>query len=307
MAEETNEEAVESKFIDSRTTTKLIECPIPDAELIELGDEIAEKLMRKAELNGEIKRYTTGRKAEIKGIDEELEPLAEKFHNKAEFKETDCKMVCDFEAGTVTYYDMDGEEISSEDMPPEGYQREFATIMDMEIGKELVEKAEEAISELLDDQDDDDPEDIVSLDDLIANVAQELDIPNGMAARLVTHIRANSNLRGHGTPVAPFVILKGSEVEESANATSDPTEDDILDAVKTVNELQRASTASLQRKLGVGYNRAAKLMEILKDRGVIGEITATGLPEILKDVGLYLEEFEVTEPPEDEEPEGDDE
>lgn len=42
------------------------------------------------------------------------------------------------------------------------------------------------------------------------------------------------------------------------------------DAKRTVIEAGKASTSYLQRKLGVGYARAARLMDLLEDRGVIG-------------------------------------
>lgn len=49
-------------------------------------------------------------------------------------------------------------------------------------------------------------------------------------------------------------------------------EDDELypDAKRTVIEAGKASTSYLQRKLGVGYARAARLMDLLEERGVIG-------------------------------------
>jgi S-DNA-T family DNA segregation ATPase FtsK/SpoIIIE len=49
-------------------------------------------------------------------------------------------------------------------------------------------------------------------------------------------------------------------------------EDDQLygEAKRTVIEAGKASTSYLQRKLGVGYARAARLMDILEERGVIG-------------------------------------
>lgn len=71
--------------------------------------------------------------------------------------------------------------------------------------------------------------------------------------------------------------------DETAQRSNDPIfasmndgfgdeEDDELypDAKKTVIEAGKASTSYLQRKLGVGYARAARLMDLLESRGVIG-------------------------------------
>lgn len=55
-------------------------------------------------------------------------------------------------------------------------------------------------------------------------------------------------------------------------ASDDDGEDDELysEAKRTVMEAGKASTSYLQRKLGVGYARAARLMDMLEDKGVIG-------------------------------------
>ena len=44
---------------------------------------------------------------------------------------------------------------------------------------------------------------------------------------------------------------------------------------------QKASTSYLQRKLEIGYNRAAKLMEQLEEAGVVSSANHTGKREIL--------------------------
>jgi S-DNA-T family DNA segregation ATPase FtsK/SpoIIIE len=56
-----------------------------------------------------------------------------------------------------------------------------------------------------------------------------------------------------------------------SNAEGNDDDDDLYpEAKKTVVEAGKASTSYLQRKLGVGYARAARLMDLLEDRGVIG-------------------------------------
>jgi S-DNA-T family DNA segregation ATPase FtsK/SpoIIIE len=48
-------------------------------------------------------------------------------------------------------------------------------------------------------------------------------------------------------------------------------EDDMYEQARdTVIETGKASTSFLQRKLGVGYSRAARLMDMLEQKGVIG-------------------------------------
>ncbi|MCE9541028.1 DNA translocase FtsK [Candidatus Kaiserbacteria bacterium] len=65
----------------------------------------------------------------------------------------------------------------------------------------------------------------------------------------------------------------GSGIDAVFSSMSDDSEDDddlYPEAKKTVIEAGKASTSYLQRKLGVGYARAARLMDLLEDRGVIG-------------------------------------
>ena len=51
----------------------------------------------------------------------------------------------------------------------------------------------------------------------------------------------------------------------------DEAEDSMLPAaIETVVELGQASTSLLQRKLKLGYARAARLMDIMEERGVVG-------------------------------------
>lgn len=64
----------------------------------------------------------------------------------------------------------------------------------------------------------------------------------------------------------------------------DDVDDDELyeDAKEAVLEAGRASTSFLQRKLRVGYSRAARLMDMLEEKGVIGPADGVTPREVLK-------------------------
>jgi len=55
-------------------------------------------------------------------------------------------------------------------------------------------------------------------------------------------------------------------------------------AIEVLRATKRASTSMLQRRLRIGYNRAARLMEILEDRGIVGPENGSSPREILVDL-----------------------
>jgi len=68
-----------------------------------------------------------------------------------------------------------------------------------------------------------------------------------------------------------------------SDSIEDQGDDDLYeDARLTVMEAGKASTSYLQRKLGVGYARAAKLIDMLEERGVIGAGNGAKPREILE-------------------------
>jgi S-DNA-T family DNA segregation ATPase FtsK/SpoIIIE len=71
-------------------------------------------------------------------------------------------------------------------------------------------------------------------------------------------------------------------------ATLDGDEDDELyeDAYSIVKEAGKASTSYLQRKLRVGYARAARLMDLLEERGVIGGADGAKPREVIENDSL---------------------
>jgi len=61
----------------------------------------------------------------------------------------------------------------------------------------------------------------------------------------------------------------------------DDADDMYEEAKQTVLETGKASTSFLQRKLAIGYSRAAKLMDILEKRGIIGPANGAKPREVL--------------------------
>ena len=54
------------------------------------------------------------------------------------------------------------------------------------------------------------------------------------------------------------------------NLPSDDDDDLYEEAVEVVREAKKASASFLQRRLKVGYARAARLLDIMEERGVVG-------------------------------------
>jgi S-DNA-T family DNA segregation ATPase FtsK/SpoIIIE len=94
--------------------------------------------------------------------------------------------------------------------------------------------------------------------------------------------RITDFLRLQGEPVYDENILKprdeDGEVEEDDDAETDPMYDA---AVRIVADTRRCSTSWIQRKLGVGYNRAAKIVEAMEKRGVVGPANGAKDREVL--------------------------
>jgi len=91
--------------------------------------------------------------------------------------------------------------------------------------------------------------------------------------------------------------VAGDATMFAGSVGDDDDEDELFeDAKATVIQAGKASTSYLQRKLRVGYSRAARLMDILEERGVIGPANGSKPREVL--VGLEEESSdEETESP----------
>ncbi|MGB0415271.1 MAG: DNA translocase FtsK 4TM domain-containing protein [Coraliomargarita sp.] len=77
-----------------------------------------------------------------------------------------------------------------------------------------------------------------------------------------------------------------SSDEEGGGGVAGPEGGDELlgDAIDVLRSTKRASTSMLQRRLRIGYNRAARLMEELEERGIVGPENGSSPREILVDL-----------------------
>jgi S-DNA-T family DNA segregation ATPase FtsK/SpoIIIE len=95
------------------------------------------------------------------------------------------------------------------------------------------------------------------------------------------------NLRGAGSPKFIEEILSGPSGDFSAgvimtggelDAEQDPLYDE---AVRIVTESRKASISNIQRRLKVGYNRAARMVETMEEAGIVGNLQTNGFREVL--------------------------
>ena len=79
--------------------------------------------------------------------------------------------------------------------------------------------------------------------------------------------------------VVSSISVPGFETNDnSGGGESDPLYDE---AVAFVLDSQKASISSVQRKLRIGYNRAARLIEQMEESGVVSPMSSNGTREIL--------------------------
>ena len=93
------------------------------------------------------------------------------------------------------------------------------------------------------------------------------------------------NLKQAGEPNYLDEILEGSENEGDGNGSGAEGEgetDALYDqAVRIVTETRKASISGVQRRLKIGYNRAARIIEEMERAGVVSPMESNGSREVL--------------------------
>jgi S-DNA-T family DNA segregation ATPase FtsK/SpoIIIE len=86
--------------------------------------------------------------------------------------------------------------------------------------------------------------------------------------------------------------LAGGASDGDADGAASEADDDLYqDAVRVVCEMGRASTSTLQRRLRIGYGRAAHLIDLMEKDGIVGPPDGTRPRELLKGRN-WMKEFD---------------
>ena len=94
----------------------------------------------------------------------------------------------------------------------------------------------------------------------------------------------NNFLRTQGEPDYVNEILNLSDEKEN-HLDSDKSNEQLDDLYETALEIvkseRKASTSFLQRKLQIGYNRAARIIDIMEEKGIVSKANHVGKREVL--------------------------
>ncbi len=98
-----------------------------------------------------------------------------------------------------------------------------------------------------------------------------------------------THLKSYGAPDYDEAVLDGPDADEQSDIDAmlglggNTTGDDQLydQAVAIVAKDRKCSTSYIQRKLSVGYNKAAKLVELMEEAGVVSQANHVGKREVL--------------------------
>jgi S-DNA-T family DNA segregation ATPase FtsK/SpoIIIE len=95
-------------------------------------------------------------------------------------------------------------------------------------------------------------------------------------------------LRASGSPSYMEDVLSGPTGQilgldpATPSGELDGEQDPLYDqAVKIVTETRKASISGIQRRLKIGYNRAARLVETMEEAGIVGSLQTNGFREVL--------------------------
>ena len=91
-----------------------------------------------------------------------------------------------------------------------------------------------------------------------------------------------NSIRAQGEPDYMDEITVQTSNETSSAANGDGDEDELYSqAVDIIKSEGKASTSFLQRKLQIGYNRAARIIDMMEEKGIVSKANHVGKREVL--------------------------
>lgn len=96
----------------------------------------------------------------------------------------------------------------------------------------------------------------------------------------------------YSTSMESFSTIETIDRSEQAPKISQPVDNKLLDAVQVILNHDKASASLLQRRLKIGYARAARMLDELEEIGIVGEQNGTNPRDVYREVALnYLNQF----------------
>ena len=94
--------------------------------------------------------------------------------------------------------------------------------------------------------------------------------------------KITNSLRAQGEPDYIEDITTQETNENSLNQENNGDEDELFNqAVEIIKTERKASTSFLQRKLQIGYNRAARIIDMMEEKGIVSKANHVGKREVL--------------------------
>ena len=89
-------------------------------------------------------------------------------------------------------------------------------------------------------------------------------------------------LRAQGKPDYIEEITSQDNKESSTISSENDDEDELYNqALQIIKTERKASTSFLQRKLQIGYNRAARIIDTMEEKGIVSKANHVGKREVL--------------------------
>ena len=94
--------------------------------------------------------------------------------------------------------------------------------------------------------------------------------------------KINNSLRVQAEPDYVDEILNFADEKEITDGQNQGEKDELYQsALEIIRSEGKASTSFLQRKLQIGYNRAARIIDMMEEKGIVSKANHVGKREVL--------------------------